>query len=613
MKLKAILTLFNTLSVIVLLQAQPSVEKFTMSGIPMELSYTQGHFEITVTTTREMAGLEIATIQLKSEQKFVPEEMSIKWTIPSSNIAGYWSSDAFMNKTVTPNWWPATEKSMLSRGAPVICLYGYDDINQQTFAISEGLNTLVSSTAIEEETGTVHNEVKLFTEQHKAVFEYSVQLRLDTRRINFASALNDVSQWWETFPFYKPAAVPEAAKVPVYSTWYSYHQSLDPESLLKECRKAREMGYKTIIIDDGWQTLDSNRGYAYTGDWAPERIPEIKKLVREVHDLGMNFVLWYAVPFVGEKSDAYKKMEGKFLSYWEGQGAYVLDPRYPEVRAFIINTYTKAVKDWDLDGFKLDFLGRFRANGDTELTAENGRDHASVNMATDRLMTDLMVALREIKPDIIVEFRQPYIGPLMRKYGNMLRAADCPNVALVNRVRTTDVRLLAGKSAVHADMLMWHYEEPVEFAALQFINVLYSVPQISVRLEDIPDQHFKMIQFYTNYWVKNRDVLLEGEFLPQSPLLNYPVLVGKNNRKSITTFFDDRIVAIDLSVQPAFDFINGKTSEKIVVDFEGEGGLYAYRILDCMGNETDNGAVLLSTGIKVFEVPPSGLIQLDKL
>jgi alpha-galactosidase len=92
MKLKAILTLFNALSVIVLLQAQPSVEKFTMTGIPMELSYTQGHFEITVTTTREMAGLEVATIQLKSEQKFVPEEMSIKWTIPSSNIAGYWSS-----------------------------------------------------------------------------------------------------------------------------------------------------------------------------------------------------------------------------------------------------------------------------------------------------------------------------------------------------------------------------------------------------------------------------------------------------------------------------------------------------------------------------------------
>jgi len=31
-----------------------------------------------------------------------------------------------------------------------------------------------------------------------------------------------------------------------------------------------------IIVDDGWQTLDSARGYAYTGDWQPERMPDMK-------------------------------------------------------------------------------------------------------------------------------------------------------------------------------------------------------------------------------------------------------------------------------------------------------------------------------------------------
>ncbi|KAA3622323.1 MAG: alpha-galactosidase [Bacteroidetes bacterium] len=613
MHLKTILAFFLFYSFLSTLPGQNAVENFSMAGIPMQLTYSEGAYDVSISTNRVVQGLEIATIHLRSDQKFSTQEMSIKWAIPSSNIAGYWGTSAFMNKTVRPDWWPSTEKSMLSRAAPVICLYGYDDVNQHTFAVSEALNTVVSSTAIREETGTVHNEIKLFTEKHKAIREYEIQLRLDTRNINFASALKDVNQWWETFELYQPARVPEAAKAPVYSTWYSYHQNLDSESMLRECRKAREMGYTTIIVDDGWQTLDSNRGYAYTGDWLPERIPEMKELVKEIHDLGMKFVLWYAVPFAGEKSQAFHKMKGKFLTYWDGQGAYVLDPRYPEVREFIINTYVKAVEDWDLDGFKLDFLGRFRANDETELTAENGRDYASVNLATDRLMTDLMIALRKIKPDIMVEFRQPYIGPLMRKYGNMLRAADCPNVALVNRVRTTDVRLLAGESAVHSDMLMWHYDEPVQFAALQLINVLYSVPQISVRLEDIPDQHFKMIQFYTDYWVKNRDVLLEGEFFPQNPLLNYPVLVGKNDRKSITTLFEDRLVAVDLSTQPAFDIVNGKTTEKIIIDFSGEKGYYAFRIVDCMGNESATGGMTVKPGVKVFEVPAAGMIQFFKL
>ena len=62
------------------------------------------------------------------------------------------------------------------------------------------------------------------------------------------------------------------------------------------------------------------------------------------------------------------------------------------------------------------------------LEAKGGRDFASVNEATDRMMTDVLAELRRVKPDVMIEFRQPYIGPLIRKYGNMFRASDCPNI-----------------------------------------------------------------------------------------------------------------------------------------------------------------------------------------
>ena len=602
--LVGILFLFVSLS-----QAQQVLKTVELSGNTIDLIYPNSEIEINVAVKKEVEGIEVATITLKSEKAFVPQKLALKWATPSSNVAGYWSSRAFLDKTITPDWGPAKVKSMLARHSPVICLFGHNDVNRQTFAVSEALNTVITSTSVKEENGMMYNEVQLFTEKHKEVTTYTFQVRMDTRPIAFSKALSETSDWWTTFDLYKPAPVPEAAKLPVYSSWYSYHQNVSKDALVTECQLAKDIGFESIIIDDGWQTLDGNRGYAYTGDWEPERIPEMKEFVKAVHDLDMKFILWYAVPFVGEKSKAYEKMKGKFLTYWEGQGTYVVDPRFPEVREFIINTYIKAVKEWDLDGFKLDFLGRFRTEKDTKLVTDGGRDFASINEATDRLMTDLLKSLRTIKPDIMIEFRQPYTGPAMRKYGNMLRASDCPNVAMINKVGTTDLRLLSGNTAVHSDMLMWHHSEAVEVAALQLLAVLFSVPQISVQLAEIPKEHFEMVRFYTDYWVKNRDILLDGEFIPTSPQMNYPTLTGSTELKQITAVYNNLFIPITTSKTQELDIVNAKMSTRVVLDVMGEKQNYKYVTYDCKGKEIGSNRIELNKGVHAFDVPASGLIS----
>jgi alpha-galactosidase len=608
--MKKYITLLLLLSFTIKAIAQETKKNFKLSGFNIDLLYKSNNAQIKIEINRIQEGLEIATITLSNVEKFSPKKLSLKWAVPSNNIAGYWSSSAFLDKTITPDWGPAKVKSMLARHAPVISLFGHNDSNRQTFAVSEALNTVITSTSVKEENGMMYNEIQLFTQRHREVTNYQVQVRLDTRAILFSEAIEDVASWWTTFDLYKPAIVPEAAKLPVYSSWYSYHQNVSKEALVKECKLAKTMGFESIIVDDGWQTLDSNRGYAYTGDWNSDRIKDMKGFVKEVHDLDMKFILWYAVPFVGEKSAAYQKMKGKFLTYWNGQGTYVLDPRFPEVRKFIIDTYIKAVKEWDLDGFKLDFLGRFRTEKDTKLVADGGRDFASVNDGTDRLMTDLMSSLRVIKPDIMIEFRQPYTGPAMRKYGNMLRAADCPNVPLINRVATTDLRLLSGKTAVHADMLMWHNSESVENAALQLLNVLFSVPQISVKLADIPKEHFEMVRFYTDYWLKNRGLLLEGKFTPYSPQSNYPMITSENKEKIITAIYSDLFIPIKTKSNQKIDIVNAKTSKRIVIDVIGHKQSYSYTVYNCKGKIVKKEKIKLKTGVFAFDVPASGLISL---
>jgi alpha-galactosidase len=76
-------------------------------------------------------------------------------------------------------------------------------------------------------------------------------------------------------------------------------------------------------VDDGWQTSGVARDYAYTRDWevAAEKIPDMKAHVGRVHALGMKYLLWYAVPFVGIRSKAYDRFAGKLLGTIDALGA----------------------------------------------------------------------------------------------------------------------------------------------------------------------------------------------------------------------------------------------------------------------------------------------------
>ena len=121
-------------------------------------------------------------------------------------------------------------------------------------------------------------------------------------------------------------------------------------------------------------------------------------------------------------------------------------------------------------------------------------DCRTVEEAVVRLMTGVMETLRRIKPDVMIEFRQSYIGPAMRLYGNMFRVGDCPDDLLSNRVGMVDLRLLMGQSAVHSDMLMWNQQESGENAAVQ-------IYQNNVLIRELPldtDMEFEVFGEYTN-------------------------------------------------------------------------------------------------------------------
>lgn len=567
-----------------------------------------GAFKLDKLVSTETEGVQLITFKFSAETPSELQPVYIKFNFPSLAINGYWNPKIAVDKV---NYYHSGISAKASSYAPILMYYDNALNNRITMSLSDALNKSEFVCNLKEEDVKFYPKIKLFSEKMPKTKAYEIQLRIDTRAIPYYKSIDDVASWWANNPDYKPMQVPDDAKKPMYSTWYSYHQNISKEEIVAECKIAKSLGCGAVIVDDGWQTKDGNRGYAYTGDWNPDRIGNMKAFVDAVHDEDMKFLLWYSLPFMGEKAKNYPEFKGKYLQYWKNQGTYVLDPRYPEVRKYIVNTYVKALTEWGLDGFKLDFLGWFTANKATKLTKLEGRDFAGVNEATDALMTEITNKLTSLKPDVLIEFRQPYIGPLMRKYGNMFRGVDAPNNAVANKVEVTNLRIMAQNTAVHSDMFIWRPEETVEQAALQILNILYSVPQLSVKLEAIPKDHLTMIRYWFNYWNENRNILLDGEFIPSNPGANYPSLTAIKGKHQITTVYENIVISTGDDIQQ-LDIINAKATTSVTLklhtSFQG-----VLNILDCTGKSVLKKEISLDKGTSTFEVPESGMLVLKTL
>ncbi|MGE7634136.1 glycoside hydrolase family 36 protein [Bacillus paramycoides] len=564
---------------------------------------------------REENGVLFVHIHIGSEQPIQFPKVNLVWHHPIVDIQSYWHPGSSRSKSFGVDW-DGGFSSKATVLAPVGCFYNQEGQNRLAVAYSNAMDTVNFNLGVHEETGTMKAQITLFTEPSKVQSSYDGVIRVDMRDIPYYQAIQDISVWYEEMDGYGPSFVPEIAKLPMYSTWYSFHQDISDDEIEKQCEIAKQLGCGAVIVDDGWQTEDDHRGYAYCGDWevSPKRIVGMREHVERVHDFGMKYLLWYSVPFVGIYSKTWERFRSKILYFSDNLQAGVLDPRYPEVREYLISTYEKALKEWDLDGFKFDFIDLFdlnRAKGQA-IQFDPERDYESVQEAVDRLFTDIMESLKLIKPSIMVEFRQRYIGPYMRKYGNIFRVGDCPNDAITNRVGIMDLRLLSGNTAVHSDMIMWSPEDTTENAALQLINVIFGVPQFSMRFEKLNKDHFEMAKFWLGFSKKYQDVLLNGDLKPTAPELLYPIVETVNDSTRLIAIYADVCIKTGANIPEEFIIVNGTLNEEFILDLETDLVNITIETYSCTGKLIRKHKTDLSKGLHRMETEKSGVLIFRK-
>lgn len=594
------------------LSAQPFKETLKLPGninVTVRCESPDGwHFS--VSSAEEQEGSRTVKVSIDRNASATPPVFTIRVEAPQLDIHNFWTActdDPFLKAD-----WGGKYNSQIASSLPVYSFFNSNDENRLTMAVDEPFRLVKLKAGIREENSLAIAEYSFFTVPEAPLSSYSVTLRLDSRKVFWSEPISSASQWISDSKGFVPCRVPEAAFDPLYSSWYQFHQNVTADQIEAEAALAAQMGMKTIIIDDGWQTDDNHRGYAYCGEWkvAGNKFPDMPAHVKRVQDLGIKYMMWYSVPFVGINSSSYDTFKDKFLhSKYDGKVG-ILDPRFPEVREFLVGKYETALKEWNLDGFKLDFIDSFELEGPDRAAAENyaGRDIKSLQEAVDVLMKTVTARLQAIKPDILIEFRQRYIGPAIRQYGNMFRATDCPGNMKANRVRIADLRLTSGQTAVHADMLEWNKAETPQVAARNIINSIFGVVQYSVMLRDIPGEHRDVIRNWLNFSLEHRGALLKGGFRPHHKECGYPVIEAWDDNETIIGLYQDNAAAeIKVFSGRKVYVLNATGRDSVILDLKAKPRKAC--VVDAFGNSRKTKTP--TKGLVRIEVPDGGYLILE--
>ena len=561
------------------------------------------------------SGRDVVTVHIAMPEEIPPPQFGVYFRGSGAGVRNVWTSDASVNGDgchLRPKlWWGRVAKyrSELASNMPLAVGFNSKEVAPVAVAASEAMRPVEFGLYADDETCDIICRCEFFTCPSSPMKEYSVSVMVDRRGGAFADTVREATDWIVRANGFRVAHVPDAAFEPLYSTWYAYLQDVNAEPLEAEARAAAALGMKTMILDDGWQKVDSATFYSAVGDWMPvkSRFPDMKAHVDAVHKAGLKYMLWLSVPTVGDESKAFSRFNGKYLKVHgdksPGRNA-VLDPRFPEVREYLISTYERAVGEWGFDGVKLDFIDTFKIDGKDPAVAENyaGRDYRELPLAVDRLMKDILFRLQKINPDVLVEFRQSYIGPAILQYGNMIRASDCPADPAANRRRVCNLRLTSQTVAVHSDMLVWSKDETPEGAVVPILNALYSTIQYSMILDKIEPAHKRVIKHWLDFSRQHREALLKGRFAPHHAECGYTWVEGESaDERVVTSYLDDAVIQSGAADKPVV-LVNATESPGLLVEFAAKPSSVA--CFNVFGEHC--GMAEPSAGLLRLSVPASG-------
>lgn len=528
----------------------------------------------------------------------LPGPGKYKWIEELKGIFSTWTPLGGRDHSIRQWWFPNASSSVYQCGSPLLSTMDSEGVNRVTVALSDTFSRSHLTVSVDD---LNQRDEIIFTVETKSENAF---LRVDRRTVDYCDAVTDAGEWMRSYLKDGRIPVPDNAELPLYSSWYNFHQEPEQYLLEKELKIASEMGFKTFILDDGWQFEGKNTGsYQLCGEWklAKDKFPDFKGFCDRVHSFGIKILMWFAVPFVGFDSPEYVRLKDKLAFDNAPFGAGVLDIRYPEIRRHIIGILKRYACDYGIDGLKLDFIDAFNMEAEHIPPYNDDMDVGTLDEAAVLLMDEIYATMTDINKDFLFEFRQNYIGAQIVNRCNMLRVADCAADPITNRIGIVALRLVNKGTAIHSDMLLWGKRESALNCQRQLLNIMFSVPQISVRLTEIPEEQLDIIGRFVSYWTENRDILLHGRFRAYHPESNYTVISAESDEKKITVLHAEPLFAPCGKCEDVFN----DTPYDYIVPSADE--CFDYTVYDLYGKEIFTGN---SNTKRRIDLPRGGMMRI---
>ncbi|WP_449385689.1 alpha-galactosidase [Cellulomonas soli] len=178
------------------------------------------------------------------------------------------------------------------------------------------------------------------------------------------TGLDGISARFHTYLRSRPQH-PRTERPLVLNTWEAVYFDHDPATVLRLAERAADIGVERFVLDDGWflARRDDTRGL---GDWVVDTAvwpAGLEPLADRVHELGMQFGLWFEPEMVCLDSDVARAHPDWLLHdpahvpaasglSWRTQ--YVLDLVRPEAYAYVRDAMAALVDRLGIDFIKWD-------------------------------------------------------------------------------------------------------------------------------------------------------------------------------------------------------------------------------------------------------------------
>ena len=553
----------------------------------------------------------ILNIYLHSTNAAAPPTFNLSVKFPKDKINQIWNSKTWSNKS----YFSMPSYDRAAAGFSIISGLTINDQNQITLTCKDAYQAKFVSSNIREDNDSIIFNLGFFEDNPplSTLQDYQAEVMIDFRNIHFSKAIFDASSWFLEEEFKKAVASVDTTNVPVFSTWYPMHRNIPLENITKELDSLKTFNFKSILVDDGWQTLVNMKiDTAYSYEQVSYAAMNLFR--QKCVEMGLPLYLWYSIPFMGGNPVILKKFEGKYIRYRAPRQMYVLDPRYPEVRKHLVSTYANFLSEWHFDGYWFDFLKGFYPKEGALIEEDKGRDFVAIDLAVDTLYADMETRLKSINPNIFLGQKFSIVGPNLASYQNFLTGFVGVEKTQVVREKMVNNRLLYGKYTPFMEVVAINPREKPEEVARKIQSVLFGNPYLSFYITTLPQDLKQTIRFWLDYWRKNYKVIFEGSFEPLQVSRFYPVVKVENDQKIIYTVYEDYTINLPASLNKTLDIINSKTSEVINL-LSGKAGLeYNFEIFNCKGIVTEKG-ILKTKGKNSIDlsIPTGGFVRISQL